>query len=248
MASLAVVSAAVAAGALEAQATPRRRADRAELEAAAARAEQSARVAKDGKLRAKYADQAARIRARLKEGDFQPGHRILLSVYGDSTLTDTFTVRADRNLLLPNLPPISLAGVLDSELQTFLHTELSKYLKNPTVSAQGLLRLSILGAVGQPGFYSFPMDFLVTDAVMEAGGPADDAKMNNAQIRRSGSVVVDKGGMQEAFRLGLTLNDIGARPGDELVIPSERKSRWQTIATGIGVVTGLAWSISLISR
>lgn len=248
MASLAVATTVVTAGALGAQPTPRRQANRAELEAAAARAEQSARVAKDGKLRAKYAEQAAKIRARLKEGDFQPGHRILLSVYGDSTLTDTFTVRADRNLLLPNLPPISLVGVLDSELQPYLQTELSKYLKNPTITAQGLLRLSILGAVGQPGFYSFPMDFLVTDAVMEAGGPADDAKMDRVEIRRGGSVVVDKGGMQDAFRLGLTLNDIGARPGDELVVPSDRKSHWQTIVTGIGLVSGLAWSISLLAK
>jgi protein involved in polysaccharide export with SLBB domain len=93
------------------------------------------------------------------------------------------------------------------------------------------------------------MDFLVTDAIMEAGGPTPDAEMEKAQIRRSGNVVVNKDGMQEAFRLGLTLNDIGARPGDELTVPgADRRNRWQTIASVIGVVTGLAWSVSLLAK
>ena len=239
----------VVAPTVRAQAPARQPVSRVELEAALARAETAARSARDSKARALAQDQANRIRTRLREGDFQPGHRILLAVYADSSLTDTFTVRADRQLLLPNLPPISVAGLLDSELEQFLQKELGKYLRNPTVRAQGLLRLSILGSVGQPGFYSFPMDFLVTDAIMEAGGPGTDARMNRSQIRRGGTVVVNQDAMQEAFRLGLTLNDIGARPGDELIVPGERtSSRWQSVATVIGVVTGLAWSVSLLVR
>lgn len=239
----------IASPALHSQAPARQPVSRADLEAAATRAEASARTARDSRAREQAQQMAKRIRTRLRDGDFQPGHRILLAVYADSSLTDTFTVRADRNLLLPNLPPIPLVGLLDSELETFLQKELAKYLRNPTVRAQGLLRLSILGAVGQPGFYSFPMDFLVTDAIMEAGGPGTGAKMDRAEIRRGGSVVVDKGGMQEAFRLGLTLNDVGARPGDELVVPGEKaSSRWQSIVAVVSVVTGLAWSVSLIAK
>jgi protein involved in polysaccharide export with SLBB domain len=227
---------------------PRNKASRAELEEAATRAQQSARSAKNAEARAGFIKTEQRIRQRLQDGDFQPGHRILLSVYGDSALSDTFTVRADRKLLLPNLPPVSVVGVLDSELETFLTGQLSKYLKTPTVRAQGLLRVSILGSVGQPGFYSFPMDFALTDVIMEAGGPDADADMNRAEIRRSGSVAVDKKGMQEAFRLGLTLNDVGVRPGDELVVPGGTKSKWQRVAAVAGVVTGLAWTVSALVR
>lgn len=249
VARLASVALLVAAPALGAQSPSRQPVSRTELEAAATRLETSANATRDAKTRERMLEVAKRMRTRLKEGDFQPGHRILLAVYADSSLTDTFTVRADRQLHLPNLPPISVAGLLDSEIESFLQKELGKYLRNPTVRAQGLLRLSILGAVGQPGFYSFPMDFLVTDAIMEAGGPGGDAKMNKSEIRRSGTVVVSKDAMQEAFRLGLTLNDIGARPGDELLVPGEKTgSKWQSVATVIGVVTGLAWSVSLLVR
>ena len=224
--------------------TPRKSATRAELEEAATRAEQSCRTSKNGAV----CKNAERVRARLKDGDFQPGHRILLSVYGDSALSDTFTVRADRKLLLPNLPPMSMAGVLDSELESFLQKELSTYLKNPTVRAQGLLRVSVLGAVGQPGFYSFPLDFALADVIMEAGGPDASAELNRTEIKRGGSVAVDKKAMQEAFRLGLTLNDVGVRPGDEVVIPSGSKSNWQKVATVAGLVTGLAWTVSALVR
>ena len=224
--------------------TQRKSATRAEIEEAAARAEQSCRSSKNSTV----CRNAERVRARLRDGDFQPGHRILLSVYGDSTLSDTFTVRADRKLLLPNLPPVSMVGVLDSELEGFLQKELSAYLKNPTVRAQGLLRVSILGAVGQPGFYSFPLDFALADVIMEAGGPDGSAELNRTEIKRGGSVAVDKKAMQEAFRLGLTLNDVGVRPGDEMVIPSGGKSNWQRVATIAGIVTGLAWTVSALVR
>ena len=229
---------------------PRQRATRPELEEAAKTLENTAKSAKNPADRERARLTAERIRLRLKDGDFQPGHRILLAVYGDTTLTDTFTVRADRKLLLPNLPPVSLTGVLDSELQAFLAKELSTFLKNPDVRAQGLLRVSILGSVGQPGFYSFPMDFALADAIMEAGGPAGDADMDGAIIRRSGTVAVDKKGVQEAFRLGLTLNDVGVRPGDEVYIPDggNRKSTWQRVATIAGVVTGLAFTVSALVR
>ena len=229
---------------------PRQRATRPELEEAAKALETTATTAKSAVERDRARLAAQRIRQRLTEGDFQPGHRILLAVYGDTTLTDTFTVRADRKLLLPNLPPLSLAGVLDSELQAFLTKELSTYLKSPNVQAQGLLRVSILGSVGQPGFYSFPMDFAIGDAIMEAGGPAGQAEMDAVVIRRGGTVAVDKKGMQEAIRLGLTLNDIGVRPGDEVFIPDggDRKSTWQKVAAVAGIVTGLAWTVSALVR
>jgi|KBSSwiStaDraftv2_1062776.scaffolds.fasta_scaffold724535_2 protein involved in polysaccharide export with SLBB domain len=229
---------------------PRQRATRVELEEAAKTLENTAKTGKSAADRDRARLAAQRIRQRLTDGDFQPGHRILLAVYGDTTLTDTFTVRADRKLLLPNLPPMSLAGVLDSELQAFLTKELSNYLKTPNVQAQGLLRVSILGSVGQPGFYSFPMDFAIGDAIMEAGGPAGQAEMDAVVIRRAGTVAVDKKGMQEAFRLGLTLNDIGVRPGDEVFIPDggDRKSTWQKVAAVAGIVTGLAWTVSALVR
>ena len=61
--------------------------------------------------------EADALRARLRDGDFRGGDRIVLSVRGDSALTDTFTVHPGRTLRLPNLPELPLQGVLRAELR-----------------------------------------------------------------------------------------------------------------------------------
>ena len=75
------------------------------------------------------------LQDRLANGDFQVGDRIALIVLQDPTLTDTFTVKEGRTITLPNIPDISLHGVLRSEVQDYLTAELGKYLREPTVEA-----------------------------------------------------------------------------------------------------------------
>ena len=210
--------------------------------------EQRARTEKDGDRRSKYLQDASLIRRRLVDGDFQPGHRIQLFVAGDSVLSDTFTVRADQKLLLPNLPEMSLAGVLDSELQGYLQTQVAQYIRNPSVRAQALLRVSVTGDVGNPGFYSVPTDTPVSDVIMGAGGPSSSADMGHVELRRGSAVVVKRDGIQEAFRSELTMSDIGARPGDELYVPAKPDgSRLIRVAGFIAAVTGIIWSVIWIA-
>src|SRR3954451_16016636 len=86
-------------------ATPDRESPRrATLKEAAENFRRLAASEKDAGKRAGYLEQERMIRKRLAEGDFQTGHRILLFVTGDSALSDTFTVRSDQKLQLPNLP------------------------------------------------------------------------------------------------------------------------------------------------
>ena len=236
-----------------AQATPaaqptRRPSRRQDLETYAASLEQRAKAEKDPTRRAELLRIAAVVRARLTQGDFLPGHRILLFVGGDSALVDTFTVRSDQKLQLPDLPDISLAGVLDSELQGYLKTQLAQYIRDPDVRAQALLRVSVSGDVGSPGFYSVRTDTPVSDVIMTAGGPSGTADMSKVVLRRGKDVVVKKDGIQEAFRSEMTMTDIGARPGDELYVPAKPQgSNWQKFAAVTASITGIAWAIMWIA-
>jgi polysaccharide export outer membrane protein len=218
------------------------------LEQAAKNFETCARTQKDGDRRADCIRQAQLIRKRLAEGDFQAGHRILLFVTGDSALSDTFTVRGDQKLQLPNLPEMPLTGVLDSELQGYLQTQLAKYIRNPSVRAQALLRVSVSGDVANPGFYSIRTDTPVSDVIMSAGGPSSTADVNKTELRRGSAVVVKKGGIQSAIRSELTMSDIGARPGDELFVPSKPNgTKWTKIAAVATSVSAIAWSVVWIA-
>lgn len=218
------------------------------LTQAAENFERCARSQKDSDRRADCARQAQLIRKRLAEGDFQSGHRILLFVTGDSALSDTFTVRGDQKLQLPNLPELPLTGVLDSELQGYLQTQLAKYIRNPAVRAQALLRVSVSGDVANPGFYSIRTDTPVSDVIMNAGGPTPSADVNKTELRRGSTVVVKKDGIQTAIRSELTMSDIGARPGDELYVPAKPNgTKWTKIAAVATTVSAIAWSVVWIA-
>lgn len=230
-------------------ATPERiSARRSTLEEAAKNFERLAASEKDAGKHAGYLGQARTIRKRLVEGDFQAGHRILLFVTGDSALSDTFTVRSDQKLQLPNLPEISLAGILDSELQGYLQTKLAQYIRDPSVRAQTMLRVQVSGDVASPGFYSVRTDTPVSDVIMNAGGPSTSADINKTELRRGSTVVVSRDGIQAAIRSEYTLSDIGARPGDELFIPAKLPgSKWQKIATVAAAASSIAFTIFWIT-
>ncbi|MGQ0646173.1 MAG: polysaccharide biosynthesis/export family protein [Gemmatimonadaceae bacterium] len=198
--------------------TQRRQATRAELEQAIAATELAATKA-DPKTREKMADHVASLKQRLRNGDFAPGDRLYLTVLNDSSLTDTFTVKTDQRLQLPNIPDISIRGVLDSELADHLKKELAKYIKEPQVTATGLIRLSIMGAIGRPGFMTVPVDQLVTDVVMGAGGPSQAGKFDDAYVKRADKTFLNDKQFAEAVRSGKSVGDISLRDGDEIYIP-----------------------------
>ena len=228
----------------------RRQAKRSELEQAARATEQAAIAATDAKTRERLIAEAAGIRQRLRNGDFLPGDRIYLVVIGDSALTDTFTVKGDRRLSLPNIPDISLAGVLDSELGTHLTAELGKYLKTPQVTAQGMVRLTMTGGIARNGFQTFPTDQAITDVIMTSGGFGSSAKFDETEVRRSGKVIINKKEFQDAVRQGRTVGDLALRDGDEVYMPVTQAagSRSQGVVRVMAVVAPLFWIVRLIVR
>jgi hypothetical protein len=224
----------------------RRQATRAELERAAKAAESASLQAPDEKTREKLRADAAAIRMRLSNGDFIPGDRINLIVAGDSVLTDTFTVRGDRMLPLPNIPAISLHGVLDSELEPHLTKELLRYIKTVQLDATPLVRISLLG-FPQSNFYTIPVDQSITDVIAAAGGWGSVTAVapEKAVVRRAGKVIIDAKATAEAVRQGKTVGDMALRDGDELYVPDRQSTgfSWQKIAAGVGAVSSLFWII-----
>lgn len=220
--------------------TQRRQASRAEIEQAISAAEQVASTTNDDKTRERLLAQAGALRQRLQNGDFAPGDRLMITVLGDSALTDTFTVRMEQVLQLPNLPDITLRGVLDSELQGYLTEQISKYIREPSVSVIGLVRLNVSGAIAQPGFVTVPIDLLVTDVIMAAGGPGQGSDLNKSQVKRGNSTVLNSKQLSEALRTGRTVGDISLRDGDEIFIAtrptSSRLMSWLPVVSALTTV------------
>lgn len=176
------------------------------------------------------------IRMRLTEGDFQQGDRILLSVEGEPQLpdrpvpaqpprtierqlSDTFTVGADREVVLPVIGPIALRGVLRAELESYLTREIARFVNDPVVHAKALIRVSIAGAVTKPGFYFVPTDAALADALTVAGGPTQDAKLGKIRIERAGKRLYQGDDVRHALTEGRTLDAMHIEAGDLVFVP-----------------------------
>lgn len=192
---------------------------------------------------------AERVRERLTDGDFALGDAIALYVEGEmETLPDTVAVEAGPKITLPVFGAISLHGVLRSEVQDHLTTEMGRFIRDPVVRAEGLLRVSVQGSVGQPGFYVIPADMLLTEAIMLAGGPQQTSDLRSLRIERGTEVVMEGEELQEALRQGRTFDQLNLQAGDQLMVPQDSGGFWRQVAFALGIVSSVVFIINLAGR
>ena len=186
---------------------------------------------------------ANELRARLRDGDFQPGDRIILVTRGDSNSVDTLTVESDRTVAFRKLPAIPLNGVLRSELHDYLSEQLRKYVKRDVVSTTPLVAVGVLGDVLHPGFYRVPLQITMGDLFMVAGGPLPQADLTRVRVRRGQMTIVDERASRDAMVRRLPLGELGIEPGDEVVLTQPPQRNWLLITQIVGVATGLALTL-----
>src|SRR5205814_8648882 len=103
-----------------------------------------------------------------------------------------------------------------------------------------------LGEVERPVFEQGAADAPVSDALMAAGGPTKDAKLTGTHIDRIGRDGVAGSDLQEAIARGATVDGMGLRSGDQIIVPrrSDPESRWRIL----GIAAGTATAICLATR
>lgn len=219
---------------------PRVEATRAELEAVAAHPPKGMSPA----------DRAA-VAARLTTGDFAVGDQIMIEVQGDTTYSDTFTVRSGRVLMLPSLPPLSMEGVLRSEADSVIVEFLRKYLRDPQVTVTPLIRLGVLGGVVRPGYYDVAAQSLVSEVVMNAGGglgPTGD--MRKTTVFRGNEEILDSKAVSQAISAGSTLDLLNLQSGDNINVgisnPNNTLTKLQII-TAILAIPIMIFTITAIA-
>ncbi|MFQ5688819.1 MAG: polysaccharide biosynthesis/export family protein [Gemmatimonadota bacterium] len=200
----------------------------------------------DEKLR-ELTNQVSGLAYRMREGDVWPGDVVDLTVQGETKWTGQFTVTPGRQLELPDIDPIGLRGVLYSELEESIARQLAAYLREPRVRVQVLKRIGILGQVSNPGFYNVPGSALVSEALMLAGGPSSNAKVEKVKFRRFGKQIA-RGRPRIAFQ-NLSLDQLGVMSGDELYVPTASNTNVGKILLGLlGVAVSLTIVITRLSR
>jgi len=183
---------------------------------------------------------AGQTAPQAPQGDFEQGDQILLEVEGDTQFTRSFSVGPGPALTLPVIGVIPLKGVRRADVETYLSQQLGRYVKNPVVHAKVMVRLGVLGEVEHPGFYTVFSGAVVSDALMAAGGPTKDANFTGARIERDGRGLFVGNGFQDAFTRGLTIEGMGLRTGDRIVVPRRNDTERTVRIVGILVSIPIA--------
>jgi protein involved in polysaccharide export with SLBB domain len=208
----------------------------------------AASEAYSGSRRDQARREAAQMKDRLTNGDFRLGDRIMLTVQGQEDIPDTLTVLNGPKISIPMMGEIPLNGVLRSELETHLTEQLKRYLRNPVLRASALIRVGIMGSVGNTGYFVLPADMLLTEALMEAGGPAASADMKNIRIERTGQVLWNGEELQSVLADGRTLDQLNLRAGDQIVlpaVPAGGSKLWQVTRWAVPFAASLIFGYSV---
>lgn len=201
-----------------------------------------------GQYKERIRAEAEAIRARLRDGDVQVGDQIAVFVEGNEVLSDTFTVRAGPVLFLPTIGDIQVGGLLRSEMGARVAEHLSRYIVDPVVRVQPLMRVAVAGQVGSPGFYTVPSESLISDVLMTAGGPTGEADLRRVYVERRGNKLVEGELMQRAISEGRTLDQMNFHPGDQIHVPAVRKNGLSDPWVITRAITATAAVIGLLTR
>ena len=120
----------------------------------------------------------------------QPGDQLDIKLFYNPELNETIQVRPDGKISLQLLDDVQAAGLTPSQLDEFLTEQYSHELKQPevTVIVRSFTgqRVYVGGEVNRPGLVSLTAGMSALQAVINAGGLKETAKLEEAMVIRKG--------------------------------------------------------------
>jgi protein involved in polysaccharide export with SLBB domain len=142
-----------------------------------------------------------------------PGDIVRLKIWREPDLSGDYDVNVHGEAVFPKIGSIHVTDMTVDSLQRLLVRTYGEYLRDPAIEITPLRRVTVLGAVKNPGLYPVDPTMSVADAVALAGGATPDGNQKRLELIRNGK----KQNVTVA-----TTQEIGAteiRSGDELFVP-----------------------------
>jgi polysaccharide export outer membrane protein len=112
----------------------------------------------------------------------------------------------------PILGDLQVSNLTVAQLRDHMRQGLDTLFKNPFVSVFPLFRIAVLGEVQHPGLYTVDPTLSVIDVVAMAGGASTYGDLKKIRLLRGGQE------QQLSFGQGRTLQEVGIRSGDQIVL------------------------------
>ena len=191
--------------------------------------------------------EADAIRQRLVDGDLHTGDPVLITVIDDESLSKAYVVSPTRTLLLAGTIEIPVKGILRSELERYITTQLKTYLRgDPNVRVTTSMRIQLTGAVARVGFFNVAAGMPLTEVLMNpsaGGGVSNSSRFEKSTILRGEKVIVDAKAFKAALATAKTLDELNLQAGDEIKVAA--KSGSSVLTKVLGATTALGGLIYL---
>ena len=154
-----------------------------------------------------------------------PEDEIVLIVSGNFNEVHHCTVDRDGRIVVPELGPLSVAGLRFGDLAGYIKTGYEQVRKDfeLTVSMGRLRRIKVhvVGHVVQPGLKEIPARSTVINALSAAGGPAKTGSLRQIAIKHSGGDAEESVDLYQFLVHGDSKDVMKLlRPGDVVFVPA----------------------------
>jgi protein involved in polysaccharide export with SLBB domain len=151
-----------------------------------------------------------------------PGDSIRVQLFGNVNGIYEFEVTRDGILNLPELGPVTVAGLPFSEFRTDLNERVREMLIGTQVSVtMGRLRriqVFVLGDANRPGSFVVSSLATISSALYDSGGISEIGSLRNIQLKRRGQLVATLD-LYDLLLNGDTSGDRRLQSGDVIFIP-----------------------------
>lgn len=154
------------------------------------------------------------------------GDLLSVSVWKDVELSRTMPVRPDGRISLPLIGEIQAAGLTTPQLQQAILLRLNSYMSNPQVNVivQEIRSRSfnVVGKVNKPGAFELTTPKTVLDAIAQAGGFQDFARVTKVYVLRhttDGHTTTLPFNYRKVIKGKALDQNVVLQPGDTIVVP-----------------------------
>ena len=151
-----------------------------------------------------------------------PGDSVRVQLFGNVNAIYESEVSRDGILNLPEIGPVTVAGIPFSEFRQDLDKRVKQMLIGTQVSVTmgqlRTIRVFVLGDANQPGSYVVSGLATIGAALYRGGGVSEVGSLRNIQLKRSGRVV-ETLDLYDLLLRGDTSSDARLQPGDVVFVP-----------------------------
>lgn len=170
-------------------------------------------------------------------GVIRPGDALKIVVYKEPDLGGNFLIDSRGNAQIPGVGDVPVAGLSPVAVKERLREQLlERGVKDPQLSVQLLLNVSVLGEVRAPGPYPIEPGTSLLQLLTRAGGPTERANLRTAYVVREGHrIPVDL----QAALVGSATGRYPLNSNDLVYVPRKGGFTRETFTFVLGTLTAV---------